>query len=815
MNPRSVAPRSLRRPLALAVALLSLGVVLPVGVLAASPTAGSTTIHPTIHYEEAQAHANDRIAFSAGGRVTVPFRPRAGDHWKVGGQAARQLPAGRTTGRAMRGGVVPEHRVAPVDLPTVDPAAVIGAGDATWTTDDTSTVDLAAAVDPGALRREVFGFLPYWELTDTSTTFDWEKLSTIAYFGVGAQANGYLQKRNADGSTTVGWSGWTSSKLTSVINAAHTNHTRVVLTVQSFAWSTTGAARQKALLGSSTARSRLASQIAAAVRDRGADGVNLDFEPIVSGYADEFTALVRKVRAVLNTTARGYQLTFDTTGYIGNYPIEAATASGGADAIFIMGYDYRSSASSPVGSVAPIGGARYDIRETLSAYVSRVPASKLILGVPYYGRAWSTATSDLNAKNISGSKYGASTTVLYETARSYAATYGRAYDPIEGVAWTAYRRDTCTATYGCVTAWREIYYDDATALRAKYDLVNRYGLRGAGIWALGYDGTRPELYQAIADKFITDTVPPSITSWSLSPGAFSPNGDGVLDSTTARLRVTGLITWGYRVQPVVGGTLGANIRSGTRTGKAPILTWTGVDSNGQRAPDGPYRVTLWAEDASGNHAERGSTVTLDTRPASVTSSASIGFITPDGDRKADTLPLHWAAGEAVAGVVRLRNAAGTTVRAWTFGLRTSWSTTWNGRDRQGLVVKDGRYTFRVDGRDRAGNRTVVDRTILVDRTIRSVLWSDGSFDPRAGQRTHVSVVLRRSAKVTVGIYHGNTLVRRVWTARSLAAGTYGWTWNGRSATGAYVAPGTYRILVSATSWVGTTWYARNVGVQVH
>ena len=52
-------------------------------------------------------------------------------------------------------------------------------------------------------------------------------------------------------------------------------------------------------------------------------------------------SLVRSVRAELNSVAPGYQLTFDTTGYIGNYPIEDATAPGGADAIFIMGYDYR------------------------------------------------------------------------------------------------------------------------------------------------------------------------------------------------------------------------------------------------------------------------------------------------------------------------------------------------------------------------------------------------------------------------------------------------------------------------------------------
>ena len=100
--------------------------------------------------------------------------------------------------------------------------------------------DLAAAVDPGGLKREVFGFLPYWELTDSSTRLDWEKLSTIAYFGVGAAGDGTLQKTNSDGSTTVGWSGWTSSRMTGVINAAHANGARVVLTVQSFAWSSIG-----------------------------------------------------------------------------------------------------------------------------------------------------------------------------------------------------------------------------------------------------------------------------------------------------------------------------------------------------------------------------------------------------------------------------------------------------------------------------------------------------------------------------------------------------------------------------------------------
>ena len=84
-----------------------------------------------------------------------------------------------------------------------------------------------------------------------------------------------------------------------------------------------------------------------------------------------------------------------------------------------------------------------------------------------------------------------STSVPYAIARQYAADHGRRYDPVEGVAWTTYRRRNCTAA-GCVTPWRELYYDDATSLGAKYDLVNAYGLRGAGIWALGYEGVRTD-----------------------------------------------------------------------------------------------------------------------------------------------------------------------------------------------------------------------------------------------------------------------------------------------------------------------------------
>jgi len=820
---RNAVSPALRRSrlAALAGAVLAIAVSAPLagagsaapGQVADPATGGS--IRPTIQYEEAVAHADDRIDFAPGGRVTVAFTPRPEDDWTVGGAPPRRLPPGRVTGAAMRS-AAPEAEGAPAARPAGPQRPAPGAvgfdrpiGDRR----DAIAADLAAVVNPGGLRREVFGFLPYWELSDGSTTLDWEKLSTIAYFGVGAESDGSLQLTNGDGSTTVGWSGWTSSQMTEIIGTAHANGTRVVLTIQSFAWNSAGVTRQKALLGSEPARVNLARQIAAAVRDRGADGVNLDFEPIVSGGADAFTALVRAVRAELDAVAPGYQLTFDAMGYIANYPIEAATAPGGADAIVIMGYDYKGASSGTAGSVAPIGGPVYDIADTLAAYASRVPTSKLILGVPYFGRAWSTSSPDLNATTTSAAKYGPSVAVLYETAVDFATTHGRRFDPVEGVAWTTYERENCTNTYGCVTGWRGLYYDDAETLAAKYDLVNQYDLRGAGIWALGYDGNRPELYAVIKDKFITDTVPPLITASSVSAPSFSPNGDGRLDVTAVGLTASGLVRFGWRVEPFFDGIAGPAIVDGAADGAAPGFTWDGRGPDGAVVPDGPYLITVWTADASDNRASVQHLVVVDSAFPAMTSTATPLTISPNGDRRFDATSLGMASSEGVSGRARVLDRTGVAVQTWKFSGLTVGEWSWDGTDQAGKFVADGNYTFRLDGIDGAGNGTVQLTPVLVDRTIANITWARSSFKPKLGQTNRLSLNLSRAATVSVSIYQGKTLVRRIWIDKAMEPGTWTWSWNGRNGHRELVEPGVFTASVTATSWIGVSRLTRTVTLR--
>ena len=218
---------------------------------------------------------------------------------------------------------------------------------------------------------------------------------------------------------------------------------------------------------------------------------------------------MRAVRRELNAIAPGYQLTFDAMGSIGNQPIAEATARAAPTPCSSWATTTgRPARPSPARS-RRCSGPVYDLTDTVKAFTARVPASKVILGVPYYGRAWSTPTSHLHARTLTRASTAASPSRLHQAA-DLAAAYGRRYDRVEESPWAATAARTCTAAHGCVTTWRQLYYDDAASLRLRYDLVNRAGLRGAGIWALGFDGARPELRAALADKFLADRTPPVV-----------------------------------------------------------------------------------------------------------------------------------------------------------------------------------------------------------------------------------------------------------------------------------------------------------------
>ncbi len=530
---------------------------------------------PSIQYQQAMEHAGDNLTFTPGAPATVPYRPRAGDTAKIDGAAPVALPAaaGSHTGAA-------GSQISTPAVPNVAGAAVPQAQ--------------AAPASTNALRREVYGYLPYWE-SSAAPTLNYDVLSTVAYFGLDADSSGNLIQSGS------GWSGWNSSWMTNVINNAHAHGTRVALSVESFAWDSGGIASQTALLSSSSASQNLITQIVGQVTSRGVDGVSLDFEPIAAGQKTNYVNFVRALRAAFNAVAPGYEIVFDATGYVGNYDAANLLAPGAADAVFIMAYGFRDESSNPVGSIDPLTSPKvYDLTDSVTAYKALAPASSILLGVPYYGVAWSTTDNAPNSRNRSGyacpagGTYPTASNATYAWASSQAASSGYQYDSVEQSAWTAYQIGS-----GACQTWAEVYYDDATSLAAKYDMVIYQGLRGIGIWVLGYDGaTSHPLDSVIASKFLTDTNPPKAGIVNL-PDAQQNEGFPV--SWTARDDWSGVRN--YDVQVSTNG--GAYVAWLTAT-TATTSNFSGSNGNNYsfrvRATDGVGNVGPWDLTATYNPA---------------------------------------------------------------------------------------------------------------------------------------------------------------------------------------------------------------------
>ena len=305
------------------------------------------------------------------------------------------------------------------------------------------TPDTPEATRPPLADREVFGFLPYWEL-DSAAAIDLDTLTTLAWFSLEAGRDGRLVRVTEDGAPTPGWAGWTSQAFEELLTRAGAAGVRVVLTVERFAWDTSGRRATRRLLGDEAARATLVQDIVDTITARGAGGVNLDFEPLPQAVRSSFVRLVRELRAGLDAVDPSLQLTFDLTPDVTSFPVRRLTGRDAADAAVLMGYEYRTAGSRIAGSVAPLRDADgLDLRDSIDRALSRLPARRLILALPWYGRAWSTQTADPGSRTRRSERYIAPSTALYAVSVPRAASAGRRYDRTQASAWSAYRSRAC------------------------------------------------------------------------------------------------------------------------------------------------------------------------------------------------------------------------------------------------------------------------------------------------------------------------------------------------------------------------------------
>jgi spore germination protein YaaH len=457
-----------------------------------------------------------------------------------------------------------------------------------------------------ALKREVFGFALASSLSDPAVgypTWNFDLLSTVAFFGLHVQNDGTFAADN-------GKSVWDSSQLSALVSTAHSHGTKVVLTIilQDFA-----AGTPNMCAGLAHSATTVSNTVAEA-KAKGVDGVNVDYEGLNNscGTSDASWArhtLTGFVASLRSHLPAGSYLSVDTyassaTDPLGFFDVPGLSPS--VDSFFVMAYDLeysnykRAPLSCPnfcLGPTAPLTGYYYNDTSTASQYAAAVPASKVILGVPYYGRKACVASATANQYPTGPVT---ADTYLDATGESGApqvlagsfASHRDANDPTGQERWDTWFNTSLNCT-------RELYWDDAASLSLKYDLVNQDGLRGVGIWNLNYGGGAPELWSALATHFafvpglagnlnacagnasgtVSWTAAPTqggpVTSYQVtaSPGGVTVN----VPASTTIATISGLMpgtAYTFAVQAInVGGAgVGATTGPVTPVAAAPVFT---------------------------------------------------------------------------------------------------------------------------------------------------------------------------------------------------------------------------------------------------
>ena len=355
------------------------------------------------------------------------------------------------------------------------------------------------------LNKTVFGYLPWWQyLTGSYKNLRYDLLSHIAIFSFEADSLGNI-------SNPLGWP-WND-----VITKSRENKVKLILTVTNFE-----ANSIHSLFTVEARRTKLFSNISQTIKTYGFDGVNIDFESVKvsdrNSVISNFFSEMKKYFLQQNISAEiSFASPAANFGGWNFYQIAVA-----CDYIFIMGYDFYGSWSSTTGPSAPLSGGFFNLTKSLSSdylsVVQNIPG-KLILGVPYYGNYWRTKNANAyTSVDTAKSKRNWVKHLFYNEVAAAYNTKEQLWDFTSNTPWIRWQD----------TTWNQIWYDNDTSLALKYDLAINKKLGGVGIWALGYDDGRTELWKVIEGKFAKPTniaereVPTQARLYQNYPNPFNP-----------------------------------------------------------------------------------------------------------------------------------------------------------------------------------------------------------------------------------------------------------------------------------------------------
>lgn len=226
-------------------------------------------------------------------------------------------------------------------------------------------------------------------------------------------------------------------------------------------------------------REKLTLQLVECIIKYDLDGINVDIENLTQKDRENFSEFVKLLKERM---PKGKSLTVsvaanpygNTTGWQGSY--DYGTIGEYSDYIFLMSYDEHSTG----GSCGPVASAKF-VEESIQYALRYIDKNKIVMGIPLYGRYWKE-----------GEDYGGDAIVIGDVPRILNKLKGKSvYDEEYQTAKANFyvsgnskiKVNGEVLEEGNYTVW----YENEQSIRYKLYLVNKYNLKGAGVWALGQE----------------------------------------------------------------------------------------------------------------------------------------------------------------------------------------------------------------------------------------------------------------------------------------------------------------------------------------
>jgi HAD superfamily hydrolase (TIGR01509 family) len=246
-----------------------------------------------------------------------------------------------------------------------------------------------------------------------------------------------------------------------------------------------------AVLADPATRTQHVMAIAAIAQQNNFDGIDIDYEsfafkdgretweatrPNWVAFIDELATLLHLAGKVLTVSIPPIYDT-DRNADSGYWVYDYAAMGEHVDRIRIMAYDYSTDQPGPI---APLNWVRGTVKAAKKAVGDD---SKIVLGVPLYGRNWVVGTTG-NCPPDTPGKVDPNLREVAALLTQYGATAVRDEDTREST--FTYQRESNDGVNSCVQT-REVHFMDPVGVRERVDIAREQHIGGVVFWALGYD----------------------------------------------------------------------------------------------------------------------------------------------------------------------------------------------------------------------------------------------------------------------------------------------------------------------------------------